>query len=537
MLLLVVVAEGLRRGRRAAWAIGIALNLMLAALGVLLARLVATTPDEQLVVYGGARRALALVLPPALPLAVAVLLWLTRNRFAVHAPTGAYRRLLALAGAVLTALSLAYVLGGLAVADQFDRPPTAAQLLTDLPLRFLPPGYLGEVEPDFLPHGLIARLLFEWTGVMFWLVVAAGLLATFLRPRLDTNTQDTAHARELARRGGSNLSWLTTWVGNSYWFTDSATADTATEDTADAAVAYRVIGSVAVTTGDPIGRPRHDSVVAGFAGFRREHGWTPAFYSVTDDIRAACAELGWSWVQVAEETVLSLPELTFTGKKWQDVRTALNKAAKAGITAEWITYPHAPLAIPDQIRAISEEWVADKRLPEMGFTLGGLDELADEAVRCLIAIDTDRTVHGVTRWLPVHHDGTVVGWTLDFMRRRECGFRGVMEFLIASAALRFQKEGATSLSLSGAPLTRLDRGEQPDALQRLLDVSGRALEPVYGFRSLLAFKAKFQPEYRPLYLTYPDPAANPAIALAIGRAYLPDLTARQSARLLTQLRS
>jgi phosphatidylglycerol lysyltransferase len=122
------------------------------------------------------------------------------------------------------------------------------------------------------------------------------------------------------------------------------------------------------------------------------------------------------------------------------------------------------------------------------------------------------------------------------MRRRESGFRGVMEFLIASAVLRFQEEDAQFLSLSGAPLARLDRGEQPAALQRLLDVIGHALEPVYGFRSLLAFKAKFQPEYRPLYLCYPDPAALPAIGLAIARAYLPEVTARQSARLLSRLR-
>jgi hypothetical protein len=39
-------------------------------------------------------------------------------------------------------------------------------------------------------------------------------------------------------------------------------------------------------------------------------------------------------------------------------------------------------------------------------------------------------------------------------------------------------------------------GGQPDALQRLLDVSGRTLEPVYGFRSLLAFKAKFHRQDR-----------------------------------------
>ncbi len=528
VLLLLVVAEGLRRGRRAALVVGVVLNVALSALGVLLAVLVSSTADEQLMVFGaapGARHWLALVLPPLLPLAVAVLLWLTRDRFAVRAPAGTYRRLVGTAAGVLTGVGAVYVVGGAAVADQFDRPPTMEWLLADLPLRFLPPGYLGEVEPSFLPQGFVATLLFEWTGVVFWLVVAAGLLLGFLRPRADPGAHDVVRARELARCGGSDLGWLTTWAGNSYWF----------DERGEAAVAHRVIGSVALTTADPIGRPTA-STVAEFAAYCRERGWTPAFYSVTDDTRAACAELGWSSVQVAEETVLRLPELTFNGRKWQDVRTALNKAAKAGITAEWTAYAHAPLAITDQVRAISEEWVADKGLPEMGFTLGGLDELADDAVRCLVAVDADRTVHGVTSWLPVHRDGDVVGWTLDFMRRRENGFRGVMEFLIASAVQRFQEEDVAFLSLSGAPLARLDRGEQPDAVQRLLDVSGRALEPVYGFRSLLAFKAKFQPEYRPLFLAYPDPAALPAIGIAIARAYLPDLTARQSARLFTHLR-
>ena len=60
---------------------------------------------------------------------------------------------------------------------------------------------------------------------------------------------------------------------------------------------------------------------------------------------------------------------------------------------------------------------------------------------------------------------------------------------------------------------------------------------MYGFQSLLQFKAKFQPVYQPLYLAYPDPAAFAAIATAIGRAYLPHLTLRQALRMLTKLRS
>jgi lysylphosphatidylglycerol synthetase-like protein (DUF2156 family) len=126
----------------------------------------------------------------------------------------------------------------------------------------------------------------------------------------------------------------------------------------------------------------------------------------------------------------------------------------------------------------------------------------------------------------------VLGWTLDFMRRRTDAPQGVMEFLIASAALAFQDEDAQFLSLSGAPLARIDDDQSARGVQRLLDLIARRLEPVYGFGSLLAFKAKFQPEYRPLYLAYADPVALPAIGSALTRAYLPDSSAHELARLL-----
>ncbi|MGE3289244.1 MAG: bifunctional lysylphosphatidylglycerol flippase/synthetase MprF [Pseudonocardia sp.] len=529
VVLLLVLADGLRRGRRFAWWGAVLANVVLAAFGLALALTTARTPTERLVAFGGATDALfyaAVATAVLLPLAVAGLLVLTRRRFTVLAPPGTYRRWTVTVLAALVAVSVAYVLLGHALRAQFSPVPGWADLVLDVPTRFLPPGYLGEVEVSFLPVGALATVVDEWSGVAFWAVVLVASLRV-LRSTA-TATGDATAARELLlTEGGSALSWQATWPGNSYWFAPDGRA----------AVAYRVIGRIALTTGDPFGAAdARGLAVARFARFCTEHAWTPCFYSVGEETRAAAEELGWDAVQVAEETVVALPELAFTGRKWQDVRTALNKAGKAGITAEWISVRSAPLALTDQIRAISEEWVADKGLPEMGFTLGGLDELDDEQVRCLVAVDADRTVHGVTSWLPAFRDGKIACWTLDFMRRRDRGFRGVMEFLIASAALQFRDEGVPEMSLSGAPLARLDRGEQPDPLQRLLDLTGRALEPAYGFRSLLAFKAKFQPSYRPLYMAYPDVAALPAIATAITRAYLPDLDAASTLRLLRGLR-
>lgn len=545
VLLLLVAAEGLRRGRHAAWLAGMWLNVALGGLGVLLAVNTAMTPAEQRVVLGTDTHLhpwLALALPVLQPLMVAVVLLVARRLFTARAPQGTYRRWTIRIAATWTVVAAVYAVGSVVVARQYDRPPGWGEVLIDLPTRFLPPGYLGEIEAGFLPVGPVATVLFEWTGVVFWAVVLVAGLSTFARTPPPPVRSDLARIRRLlVRTGGSSLAHLATWPGQSYWFIPDddgprgeGPGDEPPPD--GAAVAYRVISGVAVSTGEPVGDPRYrERAVRGFVEHCQRQGWTPCLYSVGSAVADIATAMGWGVVQVAEETVLRLAGLKFTGKKWQDVRTALNRAGKAGITAEWVAYRDVPLAVTDQIRAISEEWVADRGLPEMEFTLGGLDELADDDVRLLIAIDGDRKVHGVTSWLPVRRGGQIVGWTLDFMRRRSDGFHGVMEFLIAAAAVHARDQGAEFLSLSGAPLARLDRGQPVAGLQRLLDTVGHSLEPLYGFRSLLAFKAKFQPEYRPLYLAYPDPAALAAIGNAIGRAYLPDITTRQATRLARRL--
>jgi phosphatidylglycerol lysyltransferase len=329
--------------------------------------------------------------------------------------------------------------------------------------------------------------------------------------------------RELLRRhGDSALAYMATWRGNRHWFSPDS----------DVVIAYQIVGSVALTVGDPVGPAAEvPAGVRDFTRFCRANGWTPCLYGVGAELSGTLAAGGWRRVQVAEETRLPLAELSFTGRKWQDVRTALNKARRAGIEARWQRYRDLPPDLAAQVRDVFREWLAGKDMPEMRFTLGGLDELVDDEVRCLIAVDADRRVHAVTSWLPVYRDGEITGWTLDVMRRRLTSGNGIMEFLIASAALRFKAEGAEFASLSAAPLARLAGNPPRTGLERLLDRVGRTLEPVYGFRSLLAFKLKFQPVCRPLYLMYPDPAALPAIGFAVTRAYLPELSLRQGLRL------
>jgi lysylphosphatidylglycerol synthetase-like protein (DUF2156 family) len=533
-VLVLVLAAGLRRGRRFAWWACILMHLTLAVLGVIFTVEVLDVAQDtglsDLFVDQGASLTAFLVPLMVAPLIIVVLLALTWRSFQVRAPKGTYRQLAVIVGGTVVVAWAVYVVIGSIVEDQFSPVPTAAQLIVDYPLRLLPNGYGDFINPGFQPVGGVATFLVDWGSVIVWAIVLVGLVRTFVRAAVLRRDDDGVRARAiLEQHGTTTLSYMTTWKGNSYWFS----ADGRTF------VAYRVEGGVAITTGDPVGPPEQlEASTREFLNFCAEHGWIPALYSTTPRIKEICTGFGYESLQVAEETVLPLGSVAFAGKKFQDIRSAISRATKAGVDAEWITYPTASLAVRDQIKAISEEWVSDKALPEMGFTLGGVEELDDPAVRCLIAVDADRTVHAVTSWMPSYRDGKVIGYTLDFMRRRSTGdLKGLMEFLIGKAVLDLQAEGAEFLSLSGAPLAQAEPGTAQEAnfVERVLEFIGRTMEPVYGFRSLLRFKAKFQPVYEPMYLCYPDTAALPRIGLGISHAYLPHLTVSQTMRMVGEL--
>ena len=257
-----------------------------------------------------------------------------------------------------------------------------------------------------------------------------------------------------------------------------------------------------------------------------DHGWIPCLFAAGQATADMAPQLRWKAIEVAEDSVMSLDNVEFSGKSWQDVRTALNKAGKQDIELLSTQWSECGPVFTDQLRAISGEWVGDKALPEMGFTLGTLREADDPEVRLHLAVGPDKTVEGFTSWMPVAENGEVVGWTLDLMRRRDTGFRPVMEFLIGASARQLHEEGYRFISLSAAPLAKapseLEGSSDEQVLQRLLNLLGTVLEPYYGFQSLFRFKEKFQPEHRPLYLVFPDETALAEIGLAVARAYVPD---------------
>ena len=533
-LMQLTLAWGLRRGRRSAWVGTVLLQGLTLVLAAIDLALLAGTEHWAAFGMDAVGHSLGrLAATIAVPVIILLLVVPTRELFPVKTKASIFRifrtRLVMwTVGAWVATLLLGMTFTLFRDVGTTLLGGTAAYLLGLLPS----PSLAVDIVPATLAP--IASGIARTLALVPWVVTMILLLRSYHQQELPQAISRSTFMELTRQYGGESLGWISTWEGNNYWGAPGLTG----------AVAYRASGGVALTVTDPVAAPGQlASVMKDFVSFALQQGLVPAFYSVHQEAADIAGSWGWPRLQVAEETVLDLPELTFAGGKYQVVRSSLNRAKREGIRAEWVTWDDCRQDWKDQILGISQQWVDDKPLPEMGFTLGGMKELQDPEVPILLAVDDEDVVHGVTSWMPIYKDEKVIGFTLDFMRRLEGGFRPVMEFLIASAALWAKDEGYLELSLSGAPLAHAettdkssDTADSTAALDRVLNLLGQILEPVYGFRSLLRFKAKFRPQYQPMYLTVPTLGSLPFVGLAIGHAYLPNLNFSETMSLSTTLR-
>ena len=529
LALMVICALGLLAGRRAALVVLTVLLIGESALAAWYLGVVPASGSSYALPFAPQRQAelaLWLVVSALVPLAFAALLVVQRRTFPVRTPMPRVRLFLGILAAAVVVPSALYLSLGWMARAGFRPIPTFSELVAELPLRFIPLEFIGEERRDVVPVSPMAHLVSQAVGPLFWLMVIVGtvvLLQARVGGHSPFETTEGEQVRRLLARGSGTLGFMATWAGNRLW----------TDSTGTFGIAYRVVNGFAITTSDPIGRAvEPDAALEEFLAFCDHSAWTPVFYSVHEEWRSRLAARGWISLPVAEETTIDPRAFTLEGKVMHDVRYSVNRAAREGTRAVWGRWQDLPLRVTLQISALSEQWMSDKDLPELEFTLGGLDELRDDDVLVGVALDEHGVVQAVTSWLPIRRDGVLVGRTLDFMRRSPQAANGVMEFLIADGLRDLGSRGLELASLSGSPLGTPAEQMPSGPLGPVLGLVARTLEPVYGFRSLLRFKRKFSPTLAPMHLVYRDPVQLPGIGLAIARCYLPTMTLAQATRAL-----
>jgi lysylphosphatidylglycerol synthetase-like protein (DUF2156 family) len=343
------------------------------------------------------------------------------------------------------------------------------------------------------------------------------LIALLLRPVIVRDETATEEERERAKKviaaqGSDPMDCFALLKDKSYFFNADGTGF----------VAYALWRNFAVALADPICAPEvRESLIAGFINFCTEQDWEPLFYCSHVGNRPRYEAHGLITFKVGEDARLDVNEFKLVGGKFQNLRTARNKSQKAGLTFQWYdAQPQPDHGLEAQLHMLSDDWLKRKHGGEMTFDLGqfSVDAIREHGVS--IVRNPEGRMEAFATWWPYARGK---GRTLDIMRARE-ETRDVMDFLIVEAIDHFKTLGVTEISLGNAPLANVDAdepGHDPTRQERAVKFLFDNFDRFYGYKRLFNFKNKYQPDWQGRYLAYRPRVPLAMVGLAIGGVHLP----------------
>jgi phosphatidylglycerol lysyltransferase len=279
------------------------------------------------------------------------------------------------------------------------------------------------------------------------------------------------------------------------------------DDERKAFVMYGVQGRTWVALGDPVGPDdRLSNLVRLFLERCDDFGGIPVFYQVTPAHLHRYADFGLTFVKLGEEARVDLAEFTLEGGEAAKHRQAVRRLEKDGCTFRIVDRPCVP-AIVDQLRAVSDNWLAEKSAAEKGFSLGFFDE--EYVSRFPVAvIEREGRIQAFANIWPGPQR---VELSIDLMRYHSDAPKGVMEALLVNLMRWGKQQGYRWFALGMAPLSGFEGSPIASLWNRIGGFVYEHGESVYHFQGLRAYKEKFNPTWEPRYLAYPGGLRLPRI--------------------------
>lgn len=277
----------------------------------------------------------------------------------------------------------------------------------------------------------------------------------------------------------------------------------------DAFVMYARFGDYCVALGDPVGPEAAASALAwDFVEGAGSEGLMPVFYEVSQRYLPLWVEMGLSLHKIGEEAIVDLGSFSLADSRFERMRADYDRARRKGLVLELTRPPHSG-ALLEELKDISDGWLADQHAVEKGFSVGRFDPAYLN--HCEIAL--------------VRRDGRIVAFAnllgagtcrrvgIDLMRDRSGEGGGLRLFLFLALIERLQARGVAEFSLGLAALC--GPADRPAATRaggsgKLVFRRGRAF---YDFKGPRRFRQKFHPDWRPRYAALP-PGVSPYLAIA-----------------------
>lgn len=495
-LALLVAARGLARRKRRAWHVTVAL-------------LAGSTVLHLLHSFGYGAAATGL-----LTLALVA----RRNDFRAAGDPGARPRLLARAAFFAVAIELYGVVALWANRLMADRPFSFRFALHETT------GALAGLSVRGSAH--LTGQFGEWfpLSVVIAGVAAAGwLLHAWLAPWRYRHRQE-ARERDLARSlvaawGVDTLAPFVLRADKSYFFSEDERSF----------LAYKVVGGVAIVSGDPIGPPdAMNALVARFIEFAHARDWRIAVLGVSEARLDLYRAHGLHALYHGDEAVLEVEGFSLEGRAIRKVRQSMHRLQREGYRAEALHPGEIGLELRAQLEQVARAWRGDE--PERGFAmaLDALFRLEDEDAVFVIGFMRDGRPTGFLHFA-VSRPGSAL--SLSSMPRLRETPNGFNEWLVCETVEWARGHGFERISLNFAPFAALLAPEvELSGLQKLERRALLSLKGHFQLDNLLAFNRKFFPSWERRFVVYERKLDLPRVGIAAlaAEAYLP-FTGREAA--------
>ena len=282
-------------------------------------------------------------------------------------------------------------------------------------------------------------------------------------------------------------------------------------DDGRAFLTYRLVGSTAVALGEPIGEPDSCRAVArSFVEYCELNGWAVAFHQVSEPGAELLSSIGLRRLKIGEEAIVPVQTFALEGSHFKRTRSKNRQLEREGVTIEELIAPIDDDTM-DELRDVSDAWLADGGHRERTFTLGSFDPHYLHETTVLVARSPGGRIEAFVNVLPSFQSR--IG-NFDLMRRRPDSPNGVMELMLVHLIERFRAEGDEGMTLGFAPLANIE-GE--GIVARTLRAIYERESTAFNFKGLFEFKDKWRPRWEPRYLVYRSDLQLPKVALAVAR--------------------
>jgi lysyl-tRNA synthetase class 2 len=373
-------------------------------------------------------------------------------------------------------------------------------------------GLLG-FTPDLTFPREYASAVTEFALGSLGALTALLTLVALLRPargRVELAADDERRLRDLLQRFGSRDS-----LG---YFALRGDKIAVFSPSGKAAVVYRVVGSVTLASGDPLGDPEAwPGAIQAWLDEADDYAWTPGVVGTSEAGAIAYRRAGLDSLELGDEAILDLDEFSLDGRSMRGVRQAVNRVRRAGYTLD--VRRQSELTGQDVAEACATAEALREEDVERGFSmaLGRLGDPRDPDLVVARARDETGRLVAVLAFVPWGDDGL----SLDLMRRAQGSENGTVEFVVTGVVEAARALGVRRVSLNFAVFRSVfERGSRVGA-GPVLRLWHRALllaSKWWQIESLYRANVKYGPEWVPRFVCFRKASELPRVVIAAAEA-------------------